>query len=379
MRTFQVACGLAAAWLATFAADASRAALLKPTDPIIAIDIDAPTSASSYPSPGETPSKAFDNAVGTKYLNFGGNVARDIGVIITPAAGSTVVKSMRFTTANDAEVRDPASWKLLGTNSPITTLDNGSTPLEPWTLISQGAALLPSGRGATGPVYSFPNATGYSSYQILIPDVKNVGAANSMQVAEIGLFTSNDGSGASVLTATDPVVAFQLPISRAKTPDNEAVAKVIDGLASSKYLNFSKENCGFIVTPSAGPTVVRSFQIITANDAEARDPATWALYGTVDPITSAPFSDGSSEDWTLIASGNTSLPAARGAAGPMTTFSNSIAYRSYRMVFPTLKNSGGANSMQIAEFNFFVPEPSSIGLALACTAMVAGLRRRARR
>ena len=269
MRAFQVACGLTAAWLATFAAGASRAALLSPTDFIIAIDVDPRTSASNYPA-GENPPKVIDGMPGTKYLNFGGNVARDLGLIITPTAASTVVQSMRFTTANDAEVRDPKSWKLYGTNDPITTPDNGSTPLESWTLISQGSSLLPAAQGAAGPLYAFANATSYSSYQILIPEVKNVGAANSMQVAEIGLFTSNDGSGASVFAAANPIVAFQLPISRAKTPDNEVVTRLIDGMTSTKYLNFSKENAGFIVTPGSGPTTVGAFQITTANDAEAR-------------------------------------------------------------------------------------------------------------
>ena len=60
----------------------------------------------------------------------------------------------------------------------------------------------------------------------------------------------------------------------------------------------------------------------------------------------------------------------------MTSVSNSIAYTSYRMVFPTLKNTAGANSIQIAEIQFFVPEPGSLGLALAGAVALCGLRRR---
>jgi len=56
------------------------------------------------------------------------------------------------------------------------------------------------------------------------------------------------------------------------------------------------------------------------------------------------------------------------------TFSNTTAYLSYRLTFPTLKNAGAANSMQIGEVQFLaefastaVPAPAAglLGLGLA--------------
>jgi hypothetical protein len=130
----------------------------------------------------------------------------------------------------------------------------------------------------------------------------------------------------------------------------------IDQNGGTKYLNFGEQNSGFIVTPSSGPSIVTSFQIRTANDAQDRDPASWQLFGTNQTILSTDNSNGSAESWTLIASGSfsgpTALPTARNTLGPVVSFSNAISYKSYRMVFPTVRNAGGANSMQINEFSF---------------------------
>lgn len=106
--------------------------VLSPTDPILAIDVDSPSSRSNYPG-AEGPTNALDDLDFTKYLNFG---RRNSGLIITPAAGATTVGSMIFRTANDEPARDPASWRLYGTNDPISSLDNSAGDAENWTLIN---------------------------------------------------------------------------------------------------------------------------------------------------------------------------------------------------------------------------------------------------
>ncbi len=136
------------------------------------------------------------------------------------------------------------------------------------------------------------------------------------------------------------------------SPGNEGVGNAIDGTLA-KYLNFGEVNSGFIVTPVNPTSIVTSFQITTANDAEERDPSAWQLFGTNQAIASAAHSDGTAESWTLIASDTLSLPAARNTLGPTATFSNSTAYSSYKLVFTNVKNAGAANSMQIGEIQFF--------------------------
>ena len=163
-----------------------------------------------------------------------------------------------------------------------------------------------------------------------------------------------------VLAPGDPIIAIDADgnsgISAAELV-TEAIDRIYGG-ANQKYYNSGGANSGFIVTPALGPSVVRSFVIWTANDTEGRDPASWALYGTNEPIASADQSTGTAESWTLIASGPVSLPSGRNATdtGPtgysaLVTFDNTTPYRSYKMLFPTLKTAG--LTMQIAEIQFY--------------------------
>lgn len=166
-------------------------------------------------------------------------------------------------------------------------------------------------------------------------------------------------AGNSVLSPGDPIIAVDTD-GVSSYPGNESPQNAIDGTLA-KYLNFGEANSGFIVTPANPTAVVTSFQITTANDAVERDPSQWRLDGTNDAISSTDNSDGSGESWTLIDSGSLSLPTARDTGGSIIPVSNSTAYSSYRMLFPTVKNGGAANSMQIAEVQFFTDaNPSAV-------------------
>jgi len=157
--------------------------------------------------------------------------------------------------------------------------------------------------------------------------------------------------GAAILAPGDFIIAIDAD-SASSSPGAEQVGNAIDR-TNNKYLNFGEDNSGFIVTPAFGSSVVDSFQITTANDAEERDPATWALYGTNEQILSTDHSAGTAENWTLIASGSVTLPAGRNTLGPMVAVTNSTSYKSHKMLFTTVKNAGTANSMQIAEIQFY--------------------------
>ena len=348
---------------------AHAAPLLSPADSILAIDLDAFRSNSRHPLT-ENPPTLLDNATGTKYLNFAG---ANSGFIVTPSA-SSVVQSFRLSTANDNEQRDPATYSLYGTNSPILSKDGSLGDSEPWTLISSGALALPSGVGSrqvAGPIVAFANATPYSSYRMVFPTVKNVPASTIMQISEAQLFSDAAGT-APILAVGNPILAIdvdQLAGSESPASGNENVNRLIDGASNTKYLNFGRRNAGFIVTPTLGPkSIVTSFVMTTANDAADRDPASYALYGTNAPITSANHSTGSAEAWTLISSGPLSLPTTRGTLASPVTFANATAYSSYRMVFPELRNAPVVDSFQLAEVQFdgvAVPEPATWLLALA--------------
>jgi hypothetical protein len=375
MKTFLRYAAVGAALVTTSPALAGP--ILGPNDPILAIDRDGDLSLSNYPA-AESPDKALDGDPGTKYLNFG---KLNTGLMVTPVLGPSIIQSMVLTTANDAPERDPASWAVYGTNDNIDLLapgvNNGDSLIANWQLIAQGNVALPATRLTVGPVLSFANTTSYSTYRILFPTVKDAVAANSMQVANIDLFSSNDGSGTTVLTPVDTVAAFQLPArdsrynanqapkyaldgtgpnlnvpANSSSPANEAPPNTVDG-TNNKYLNFGAVNSGFIVTPASGAAQVRSFTLTSANDAPERDPAGWQLFGTNSPITSPNNSHGDGESWTLIDSGTITLPDARNTLGDAVTVNNSASYSSYKMLFTGLRDATTANSMQIAEASFF--------------------------
>jgi hypothetical protein len=367
--------------LALVAGASAQIPILQAGDPVLTIDRDPIAFVgSSYPA-GENPPKAIDNINTNKYLNFGGGVnGRNIGVIVTPAGGPSVVQNVSFVSANDDDRRDPMTFDLYGTNDPVLSADNSDgNGGEVWTLIGSGATGLPLTRNTAGPVVPVVNATAYTSYRVVFPEIRNFRDTAIMQVAEINLL---DGSLAEVTAPTDVIKAIHLPVLQARSPSAEGPDKLFDNLTTTKFLNFGEENSGFIVTPASGPSVIDSFQITTANDAEVRDPSSWILYGTNDPITSPDFSQGGAENWVLIDQGPLSLPATRQTAGGVVDVNNvgNASYSSYRMVFPTVKNAASANSMQISGIQFFaVPEPASVALALVGLVAIGGICRSSRR
>ena len=136
--------------------------------------------------PNELPPFGFDDQILTKYLHFKGNV-EPTGLRVTPAMGPTIVTGLTFTTANDAIERDPVEYELSGSNDSIDG---------PYTLIAEGSIVDFDGatdwprRTKTETPIEFDNDIAYAHYQIIFPTVRDPGAANSMQIAEIELMMS---------------------------------------------------------------------------------------------------------------------------------------------------------------------------------------------
>ena len=129
------------------------------------------------------------------FAPFGGPV----GLVITPAAGTTLVTGLRIYTSGGNVERDPADYKLEGSNNGVN-----------YTLISAGALSLPAGRAtATTPFNPieqpvqevlFANNAAYSSYRITFNNVKNNSTANSLQIGELELL--------GVASAANPTLSF---------------------------------------------------------------------------------------------------------------------------------------------------------------------------
>jgi hypothetical protein len=123
----------------------------------------------------------------------------------------------------------------------------------------------------------------------------------------------------------------------------EYPASAIDYLTSTKYLNFGTTGGYYITAPAPGvgtgfyvtpivsnASIAVSLRFATANDSPNRDPITVTLEGT----NSNELDYGSS--WTLIYSGPTgispTIDPGRMQYVAQQNFSNTIAYKSYRLL-----------------------------------------------
>src|SRR5688572_11086885 len=332
--TFTRGICLLALFLFSAGSTMAQPGLLSSSDTAIGIDLDAvPVGAMNngrYPA-AESPVKAIDGLAAipgpppsfSKYLNFG---AAGSGFIVSPALSGIPVDGFQITTANDAPGRDPAVWSLYGFNGLLTTTDSGPSPAinqtglaEAWTPIASGAVALPGDptmggdqRGVVGPRVEVGSTTGYDHYKFIVDAIKRP-SDNIMQFAEIQFF-ADDTPGSGFLAPDDPIIAVdETPTppgwSGSSFPGGEPPAAGIDQNILTKYLNFGEDKSGIIITNSEGPVDVNFMRLWTANDAVERDPASYELYGTNDPITSEQNSNSNgTEVWTLISSGPLSLP-----------------------------------------------------------------------
>jgi hypothetical protein len=169
------------------------------TAPILSLAID---QTDSFSPATERPIEAIDGSkAGTsKYLNFGREGA---GLIITPAVGSSTVRGLQLTTANDVEARDPSSYEIWGTNETILSLEDSNGLAEAWTLITTGALSLPAARNAESGIIGFTNETAFLSYKVIFPENKGPDAsANSIQFSELELYTVPEPSSLLLLGFT---------------------------------------------------------------------------------------------------------------------------------------------------------------------------------
>lgn len=135
----------------------------------------------------------------------------------------------------------------------------------------------------------------------------------------------------NVLAPNNAIVA-----TSENSPAAERAPNAIDGLATTKYLNFDKLNAGFTVTPAAASTI-QGIALTSANDAVERDPTSFKIEGSVNGTS-----------WTTVAEGSVAAFPARFTRREY-FFNNGTAYTQYRVTFPTVNNATTANSMQIAE------------------------------
>ena len=158
-----------------------------PSDPITIFNGSSPAA--------EVVAHALDN-VTDKYLNYGTTGTQlapfvgPVGLVVTPALGSTLVTGVRIYTADDHPERDPAGFVLEGSNN------GGST----YSLITSNLLTLPPDRSPAGSALDplaqpnqeirFNNSKLYTTYRLSVYHAKNDASANSVQFADAELLGS---------------------------------------------------------------------------------------------------------------------------------------------------------------------------------------------
>ncbi|MFB0552056.1 MAG: hypothetical protein ACETWQ_01975 [Phycisphaerae bacterium] len=298
----------------------------------------------NYSPCGELPPLVVDNDSTTKYLNFGGNFDPNeeaSGFKVTPLAGPTIVTGLTFTTANDAEERDPVAYELYGSN---VSIDG------PYNLIASGdivdfndVTAWPRFTMNATPI-TFDNATVYTHYQVLFPAIRDAESANSMQIAEVELIGVTEDVLVDITKPSDTIYGWP---SDSDWPSSESPLKALDDNIKTNYRHKKGEikPTGILVTPSKKKVVDRLI-FTTADDAPERDPVAFEFYGSDQSITGK---------WTLIASGKiddfnqeTPWPRLTKNETPI-MFDNDVAYKHYKLMITAVRDAGSADSMQFAE------------------------------
>jgi hypothetical protein len=118
---------------------------------------------------------------------------------------------MQLFTANDFFQRDPASYELHGTNNDVSGIaahSNGVGDGVSWTPISSGPLSLPDARFSASDFIEVNAPGSYTSYRLIFPTVKDVVAANGMQIADVQLYTAIPEPASSAVLAAAAAAAL---------------------------------------------------------------------------------------------------------------------------------------------------------------------------
>jgi hypothetical protein len=268
-----------------------------------------------YPTSNNSPANegaanAFDGNSSTKYLNFD---KQNAGVTVRLSQGR-VVQKFTITTANDSAERDPASYKLYGSNDGVN-----------WTLIKEGPLSLSDNRFSVSGEITVDNTTAYVYYFIKFPSIKN-NSGNSVQIAEVTYYYDlNDG-----VTSTD-----QAPGSTPANPGTSGsvcadCGPTIVGTSTSNSVSTSSSSSNTSSVAITRPTT-------TGNFTDGFVGTTTVTTTTTTPVTTTTWSDGSTTTSNGTPSSTTN-----------TTYTITPTYGTAPVYSRTAPNTGG-NSIYIKQ------------------------------
>lgn len=287
---------------------------------------------------GEAETMAFDNNPETKWLDH--NDWAGAPTVENPAwaqvdfSEAVAVNALAITSANDADARDPENFTLVGSN------DGGATWVELGTWIGEGFDDRFERR-----VFSVDNLLAFTSYRLNI--TKNKGDDTLMQLAEIELI------GPEVAGLNHGMTAGSVITARNRIGDGEAETMAFDGDVNTKWLDHNDwsgpptvEDPSWVQVALPAAATVNKLALVSANDADARDPENFDLLGSNDSTT-----------WVVLNSWIGESFDERFERKQL-SFSNDLGFSFYRLNIT--KNKGDDGLMQVAEIELIGPQYMSI-------------------
>ena len=241
--------------------------------PYIALD--------GYGATGESFYYLFDNNTGSKWCQGdwgeGDKAENALWWVVFKTSSPIAVSGYTFTTANDANGRDPKSWTLYGSNSESQPgKDDGS-----WEVIDSKTDQSFTTERFTDQHFDVDNSTGtaYKYFKLEITSVR--GGGNMTQISEFKL----DGLGYN--DTEDKLICYRNMV----TWGDGSASYLFDGNPDTKFGGgFTTEGRGSYVTfghASQKQISITGYSMQVANEwgYYGRIPKSWTLYGGNDENT----------------------------------------------------------------------------------------------
>lgn len=296
-------------------------------------------TASNRIGDGEAETMAFDNDPDTKWLDHndwsGPPTEEDPSWVQVDFVEAVAVNVLAITSANDADSRDPENFNLQASN------DGGQSWKNLASWIGESFEQRFERR-----LFSFSNQLGFTSYRVNI--TKNKGDDTLMQLAEIELI------GPKLAGLNHGMTAGVIITARDRIGDTEAESMAFDGDVNTKWLDHNGwsgvaptvEDPSWAQIELPAAVVVNELAIVSAGDADSRDPENFDLLASNDGINWIILSRwiGESFDERL--------------ERKQFNFGNDLGFSFYRLNIT--KNKGDDGLMQIAEIELIGPQHQSI-------------------
>jgi len=289
-------------------------------------------------SDGEAEGMAFDGNPETKWLDHndwaGAPTEDDPSWIQVDFTEAVAVNVLGLTSANDADARDPENFNVQASN------DGGQT----WVTLGTWLGESFDSRFERK-LFNFNNTLAFQTYRVNI--TKNKGDDGLMQIGEIELI------GPKLPDLNHAMAPDVVITARNRISDGEHETKAFDGDVNTKWLDHndwagapSEENPSWVQVQLPQPQTVNKLILVSANDADARDPENFNVQASND-----------GENWFTLAEFLGESFESRFERKAL-SFSNDLAYSYYRVNIT--KNKGDDGLMQIAEIALVGPQYQAI-------------------